>query len=872
MSALAPGAVLFAILVAHSLLETARDALFLAELGPQHLASAYAAMAVCALAALALVRRVHLVDPRRLLVTFLVVAVVGTAGIAVAVTRSTSAVFVLYMWTGFVATLVVPTFWTAIDRSLRIGEAKRVFGAIGAGGVLGAMIGSALASALGRIMPASQLVMAGAIAFVLATVAAALLLPQRQVTDPPMRRPRDAVLFRGSRRYLRLLLVLGVVSTIVLTLGDLTFKRAVAERLPARDLASAFGAIYALLNAIALVIQLVVTPRLLARWGIGAPLAILPLLVIATGCGFAMTGAAAAVIALKLGDGGLRHSVHRVGSEILFLPLTSQFRDRWKVAVDALGQRGGQALAALLAFGVLALGAHTRGLAAIAAVAGVLWLVTVVVARRAYIAQFRDMLQAGEIRRDTAVPALDADSIVLLSEALASNDENEVIAALDLLSRLGRVPALVFYHPNVRIVRHALSLLDGGLPRDVAGVLEHLLEHQDPRVRAAALAAAERTAPRHERLTRALGDDAVEVRAVALVGLAEGGDAEVERGIRALVVGATNEQQALVHAIAYAPAPRFRAALDGLLAGGEPAVARGVLRILARAPDLADTNRLLPMLAVPATRDAARRVFLAIGEPALDVLVGALDDPATPLAIRRHLPRSISQFTSRAAVAALVQRLPHEPDRRVEAKLLNALRRMRRNDPALAIDPAPLRAYLRRTVRIAARYAVLQDALAPVRGAAPSRELLREIVVEKRRVAVAKTFDALDVLLPAAGFRSAHEALEHVDEGRRSAAHEIVEAVAPADVRTALLAVIDELLPGERRAQLGVLAPGPFATDEALIAELLADPSESVRCVAAYHAGDRNLVAMRGVLSRLRPHDATPLVAHAFDEALRRLA
>src|SRR4051812_48647584 len=116
MSALAPGAVLFAILVAHSLLETARDALFLAELGPQHLASAYAAMAVCALTALALVRRVHLVDPRRLLVTFLVVAVVGTAGIAVAVTRSTSAVFVLYMWTGFVATLVVPTFWTAIDR------------------------------------------------------------------------------------------------------------------------------------------------------------------------------------------------------------------------------------------------------------------------------------------------------------------------------------------------------------------------------------------------------------------------------------------------------------------------------------------------------------------------------------------------------------------------------------------------------------------------------------------------------------------------------------------------------------------------------------------------------------------------------------
>jgi uncharacterized glyoxalase superfamily protein PhnB len=43
-------------------------------------------------------------------------------------------VFVLYVWTGFIATLVVPSFWVAIDRSLRIAEAKRVFGALGEGG------------------------------------------------------------------------------------------------------------------------------------------------------------------------------------------------------------------------------------------------------------------------------------------------------------------------------------------------------------------------------------------------------------------------------------------------------------------------------------------------------------------------------------------------------------------------------------------------------------------------------------------------------------------------------------------------------------------------------------------------------------------
>ncbi|HEX7843532.1 MAG TPA: hypothetical protein VF469_38930, partial [Kofleriaceae bacterium] len=141
---LAPAAVLFSILVAHALLETARDALFLARLGPDRLAWAYVTMASAALLAVAAVRRWGGGrDPRRMLLAFLLLAVAGTAVLAVTISTARSAVFVLYVWTGLVATLVVPAFWTVVDRSLRVAEAKQVFGAIGAGGVLGAMVGSA---------------------------------------------------------------------------------------------------------------------------------------------------------------------------------------------------------------------------------------------------------------------------------------------------------------------------------------------------------------------------------------------------------------------------------------------------------------------------------------------------------------------------------------------------------------------------------------------------------------------------------------------------------------------------------------------------------------------------------------------------------
>jgi hypothetical protein len=67
------------------------------------------------------------------------------------------------------------------------------------------------------------------------------------------------------------------------------------------------------------------------------------------------------------------------------------------------------------------------------------------------------------------------------------------------------------------------------------------------------------------------------------------------------------------------------------------------------------------------------------------------------------------------------------------------------------------------------------------------------------------------------------------------------------------------------------LAPGPFASYEALAATLLADPSESLRCIVAYHVADRGMIALRADLERLRPSLGPPFVVHAFDQAIARL-
>jgi ATP:ADP antiporter, AAA family len=502
------------------------------------------------------------------------------------------------------------------------------------------------------------------------------------------------------------------------------------------------------------------------------------------------------------------------------------------------------------------------------------WLLALMQTRRAYIAQFRNTLQAGEVQRDVALSRFDADSLRLLSELMSSANEIEALTALELLARRGRIPVAAFDHPCQTVVHRALALLEGELTPELAAALGRLRGNSDPELRAAALTVSSREPFDRAVLEHALDDRDPHVRAAALVSLAarDGAASPAGEGIATLATGSTEDRVALVKAIAFSPDPQFRPILHQVVTTGELPVIRQVLRVLAHHPELAELDRLLAFLEDARLRADVRRVFVAAGRRALDRLVTALEDPRTPRNLRRHLPRTISRFGTEAAAAVLVSQLARESDGSSEFKILRALGQMRAEHPDLVIQRAPMREYVRSAVADAARYATFGDHL--ILGGdhtSPVGALIGELLAEKRRWAIERAFRGLGILHPRAGLRSVHDALVHRDEARRGAAREIVESIVSSDLRAALLAVIDDLSPGERRARLGRLAPGPFASYEALAVALLADRSESVRCVVAHHVAERRLIALRGDLERLRPDPGRPLVAEAFDQALARL-
>jgi hypothetical protein len=562
-----------------------------------------------------------------------------------------------------------------------------------------------------------------------------------------------------------------------------------------------------------------------------------------------------------------------VVNEILFVPMPTVEREKAKPLAESIGQRGGQAIAAGIALAIAADGHATKMLAIATLASCVLWLVVVATTRRAYIRRFRDTLEAAGIHREARLPVLDAPTIELLVETLASPDEREALAALDLLAQRGeRIPALVLYHPSDSVVRHALSLLEGDLRPDVARILSQLTAHADPQIRAAALAASSRTGLHKDQLIAALADKEPDVRAAAVVGLEtmRGGKMDVldvQGTLETLRDGTTADRTALAHAIARRPDPVFQSLLLQLMGNKEPQVTREVLHAWELLPQLADMERLLKLLEDPHVRGDARRVFLAGGPKFLERLLEALDDPRTSLAVRRHLPRTISRFATQEAAAALVARLPREPDGSTEFKILRALGRMRADEPDMQIDAGPIRAYARRSTDDAVRYDRLRAALSMYKPAEemPGYDLLRELLAEKRQHAIERVFRALGILHPRDDMRSIHDALLSEHAEHRGAAREILEHLLPADERNQLFDVIR-----------GGTADGDslkeqFPTDKDIIAALLADPSVSLRCVAAHHVVERKMVALRDELVRLKPVTASPLVTSAFEQALARL-
>jgi AAA family ATP:ADP antiporter len=882
----------FGILAAHTLLETARDALFLSRLPARQLPFVYLIIAAVAVG----ISQVR-VDSRRFAGRGwgLPVLLMGCASVTflfwlVGSWRSPVGLYALYVWTGLVGSLAVLQFWLVLGDLYTVSQAKRVYSVVGTGSLLGAAGGAGLARYLVASGQTSILVLAAAITMAATAAGPALLLRSRaagtsgggsrSTSSPSL---QEAIRLLKGHAYVRALAVFVLVSTVALTLGDYVFKSVVSRNIPPEELGSFFASLYLILNALALVAQLLLTDWLFRVLGLHRALWALPTLLFLGAAGVALGGGLVAALVLKSADGTLRNSLHRTGSELLYVPLSDSLRSRAKPFIDLVGQRGGQALASLLILSEVMLRRGDVVLSGASAALSLVWIAWAADLKGLYLDLFRSALREGTIEPSADLPPLDLGSLEALFAALNSADDGEVIAAMDLLTEEGRarlIPALILYHPSRTVVLRAFEVFRVSVERtDFLPIAARLLSHRDPQIRAAALRA--RTAAHSdESLLRAAGDDPSPlVRATALAGLVAGGWVadEAQASLESLLKGeGTEARLALAQAIRAQPAAVFEDALISLSEGPESEVQIEAAAAMAEIKSPRFFAALLPLLAQREARTSAREALLAHGAPALEFLDASLRDEALPHDIRRHLPRTISIFPPEIAVPVLERHLLAENDGMVRYKILRGLNHLSRF-PDVVFNREVLVRATTDTLEVAFRLidwrlGIEAGAAAEPGRATPGHGLLVSLLQDKEAHAFERILRLLALQYRSEDFKRIFWGLRNQDPKVRASSRELLQNVVEPPLRDPLLAFVDDLPEREK-----LLAAAPLYTPqpvdyETLLGRLLDQPGESVRCIAAYHVGELGLRSLRPRLLALqRPGASDFFLSRIVERALALL-
>jgi hypothetical protein len=874
---------IFGTLAAHTLLETARDALFLARLPASRLAVVYLLIALVAVGltqapwgrrratgAFALSRLLLL----GAVVTFLF-WVLGRG-------QSPLELYALYVWTGLLGSMAVLHFWMVLGDLYTLTQAKRLYSLVWTGSLLGATVGAVLARLLAERAGAPALVLAAAALLAVTALGPALVLGRAEGRAAVRPRGRASlaegleILKRDA--YVRSLAVLVLVSTVALTLGDYVFKSAVARAVPKEELGAFFGGFYALLNLLALAAQVAVGGWLFRAIGLHRALWILPALVFAGAAGVALGGGLVAALFLKGADGGLRNSLHRTGTELLYVPLKDVVRARAKPLIDVVGQRGGQALASLLILSESVLARGDVVLAGASAAVSLVWIAWVADLKGLYLDVFRAALREGTLRPAVDLPPVDLVSLETLFGALNSADDHEVLAAMDLLADEGRarlIPALILYHPSPRVVLRALDLFAAEGRADFLPVAERLGRHTEAEVRAAALRARTRVRPEEEVLRAAFSDPSPLVRATAVAGLVAGGwQAEEARASleRLLADGNAETSLALARAIAAQPSPAFEDVLLRLADRGPEAALVQVARAMGRVRSPSFLPALLGLLGRREVRAESRAALAAYGRGGLDFLDGALADTALPVELRRHVPRTIALFEPSAAAAVLERHVLDEPSGAVRYQILRGMNRLAAS-PDVEYDAARLERAAAATaegvLRVVDWRSVLEKGATEVAARrTPGHGLLVQLLRDKEVQAVERLFRLLALLHRGEDFKGIHRGLRAADPRARASSRELLENLVGPPLRQPVLAIVDEAPDAARLARAGTLyAPAGLGYEEVL-GLILERGGESLRCVAAYHVGELRLASLRPRLEPLRGSGASFFLSRVVEHAL----
>jgi AAA family ATP:ADP antiporter len=861
-----------------------RNGLFLHEFGPYKLVYAYVGVPLVLAAFVPLYEAIAARIGQRLVITasllFLCANVLAFWwGFRRDQTSWLAAAF--YVWVNCYGVIAPVQAWSFANSVFDTRQARRLFGVVGAGASLGAILGGLLARVLvGPLGTVNLLLVLAALIAATAVLVNIAWGVRRRRARPRKARPRHpltgALALIGRTRYLRLMAALVALVAIVTQWTSFQFNVVVAERFTgdADGITRFMGAFNLVMGIVSFGVQLALTGPLLRSFGLSVTLLLLPIALCTGSLLTVVWPVLLPVLLTNTLDQGLRFSVDKASFELLYLPVSPAIRPPVKSAIDLVVNRLADGLGGILlglatqGFGLVAFslpgaGLGLRGLATLSVTAGALWGLVAWKLRRGYVEAIRESIQEHRIDTVTAAaPMLDRSATELLGTKLQAGDTEEILYALDVLGTQvgGRMhPAVrgLLSHPAAAVRRRALALLDEAADTGATNDVQALLRDPDVEIRTEALLFLAHHAqvdplsvlPRPDELPW------YSIQAAMIGFLVRPGPLQNLEAAPFLIDNLIDEQAGASTASRLEAARllgslpvSFDAQLTRLIDDPDPDVAREALVAAGRTQSTVNLARLVDHLGHRATRADAAAALLAFGPVAAAALGASLGDEGLPLDVRREIPALLARLGTVEAQRALYENLL-VTDVGLRSSVIAALAALHEAQPGLAIDRQTVEMVM--TAEILGHYRSYQilDELADAFATDHSiiDGLRQSIRQENERI-----FGLVGLLSPDRDVEQAYAAMQSDDAVIRANALELLDNVLSPDLRRLVVPLVDPQVSFDQRVALAnTLVGASVQSREEAVQALIASEDPWLRSYGVYAVGALGLTSMAGELERL---------------------
>jgi ATP:ADP antiporter, AAA family len=287
-----------------------------------------------------------------------------------------------FIWVSVFNLFVVSVFWSFMADIFDHQQAKRLFGIIAAGGSTGAIAGPALTAGLAPALGPVNLLLVSAFFLLLAIVCVHRLVAHAapSSSSPPNDQPLAGGILAGVRLILSSPFRIGICAYMLLYTTLSTFlyfeqARIVQEALTlSADRTRLFASMDLAVNSLTLLGQVLLTGRLVARFGLTVALAAIPLLTLFGFITLALFAGLAVLVVFQVVRRAGDFVLARPAREMLFTLVNREARYKSKNVIDTLVYRGGDAVSGWLVAGLKALGAGAAMLAWTAVPFAALWV------------------------------------------------------------------------------------------------------------------------------------------------------------------------------------------------------------------------------------------------------------------------------------------------------------------------------------------------------------------------------------------------------------------------------------------------------------------------------------------------------------------